>query len=111
MRNIIVGRYGPNEGSIELEPDPHLKAAADFEAVCSTAALVETRDGVVYADGVRVGTVRRRWAGWLEPEDKTWIAFIREEDGVPVFYLNRDPETGAVLDHLGGPRTVDDTPV
>ncbi len=36
------------------------------------------------------------WAGYLEPEDKSWIAFIAL-DGKPTFYLNRDPATGAVL--------------
>jgi hypothetical protein len=36
------------------------------------------------------------WQGWIEPEDKSWIAFI-DMDGRPVFYLNRDPETGAIL--------------
>lgn len=36
------------------------------------------------------------WAGWLEPEDRSWIAFIGL-DGRPVFYLNRDPESGAIL--------------
>jgi len=36
------------------------------------------------------------YQGWLEPEDKSWIAFVAS-DGKPVFFLNRDPETGAVL--------------
>lgn len=44
-----------------------------------------------YSDPVAVGG----WQGWIEPEDKTWIAFIAM-DGRPVFYLNRDPVTGAV---------------
>ena len=35
------------------------------------------------------------WQGWIEPEDKSWIAFIRE-DGVPIVFLNRDPQTGAI---------------
>lgn len=35
------------------------------------------------------------WQGWIEPQDKSWIAFI-DCDGRPVFFLNRDPETGAV---------------
>jgi len=37
------------------------------------------------------------WQGWLEPSDKTWIAFI-DLSGRPIFYLNRDPMTGAVLE-------------
>jgi hypothetical protein len=36
------------------------------------------------------------WAGWLEPEDRSWIAFIGM-DGRPLFFLNRDPVTGAIL--------------
>lgn len=36
------------------------------------------------------------WAGWIEPEDKSWIAFI-DTNGAPKFYLHRDPVTGAVL--------------
>jgi hypothetical protein len=35
------------------------------------------------------------WQGYLEPDDRSWIAFIAL-DGKPVFFLNRDPETGAV---------------
>ena len=36
------------------------------------------------------------WAGYLEPADRAWIAFIGL-DGKPTFFLNRDPATGAVL--------------
>lgn len=36
------------------------------------------------------------WAGWMEPEGRDWIAFIGT-DGRPVFFLNRDPITGAIL--------------
>ena len=36
------------------------------------------------------------WAGYIEPEDKSWIAFIGL-DGKPVFFLHRDPGTGAIL--------------
>lgn len=36
------------------------------------------------------------WAGFLEPADKLWIAFI-DLDGRPTFFLNRDPESGCVL--------------
>ena len=35
------------------------------------------------------------WAGYIEPGDKSWIAFV-DLDGHPVFFLDRDPETGAV---------------
>lgn len=38
-----------------------------------------------------------RWMGWIEPEDLSWIAFI-DADGRPVFFLDRNPETGGVLD-------------
>lgn len=37
------------------------------------------------------------WQGWIEPEDKSWIMFI-DSDGKPWVFLNRDPETGAILD-------------
>ena len=36
------------------------------------------------------------WAGWIEPSDKTWIAFI-DLEGRPRFYLNRDPADGRCL--------------
>jgi hypothetical protein len=45
-----------------------------------------------YPDPQEVGG----WQGCLEPEDKSWIAFI-DKDNRPVFFLNRDPATGAVL--------------
>ena len=35
------------------------------------------------------------WAGWIEPEDLSWIAFI-DLKGEVTFFLDRDPETGAV---------------
>lgn len=38
-----------------------------------------------------------RYVGWLEPEDLGWILFVRDDHTVEL-YLNRDPETGAVLD-------------
>ena len=40
--------------------------------------------------------LRHLWQGWIEPEDRSWIAFIRN-DGIPIFFLNRDPKSGAVL--------------
>lgn len=43
-----------------------------------------------YPDPKSVG-----WAGYLEPEDRSWIAFVGL-DGRPVFFLNRD-STGACL--------------
>lgn len=36
------------------------------------------------------------WLGWIEPKDKSWIAFI-DLDNNPKVYLSRDPKTGAVL--------------
>lgn len=35
------------------------------------------------------------WQGYIEPDDRTWIAFVRS-DGQPVVFLDRDPATGAV---------------
>jgi len=43
-----------------------------------------------YANPKAVG-----WAGWIEPEDKSWIAFI-DLNGTPTFFLERDAVTGAV---------------
>ena len=37
------------------------------------------------------------WAGWIEPEDLSWIMFVHVDGSVRV-YLNRDPTTGAVID-------------
>lgn len=46
---------------------------------------------------VRYGSPKETgWAGYIEPEDQTWIAFI-DLEGRPKFYLHREPETGAVL--------------
>jgi len=36
------------------------------------------------------------WQGWIEPEDLSWIMFIGA-DGSPCVFLNRDPQTGAVV--------------
>lgn len=36
------------------------------------------------------------WEGWIEPEDRSWIVYV-DSDGSPVVYLNRDPDTGAIL--------------
>ena len=36
------------------------------------------------------------WAGWIEPEDRSWIIFIGL-DGSPSFFPTRDT-TGAVVE-------------
>lgn len=36
------------------------------------------------------------YKGWIEPDDRTWIMFIRE-NGVPEAYLDRDSVAGAVI--------------
>ena len=36
------------------------------------------------------------WAGYIEPEDRSWIIFVHS-DGQVRAYLSRDPTTGAVL--------------
>ena len=36
------------------------------------------------------------WAGYIEPEDGSWIAFIGL-DGKPRVFLHRDAESGAIL--------------
>ncbi len=43
-----------------------------------------------YTDSASVG-----YQGWIEPDDRSWIMFIRE-DGSPQVFLDRDPDTGAV---------------
>jgi hypothetical protein len=35
------------------------------------------------------------WAGWIEPGDRSWIAFI-DIDGKPLFFLNRDQDGGVL---------------
>jgi hypothetical protein len=37
------------------------------------------------------------WAGWIEPDDKSWIAFI-DIEGRAKFYLERDPVTGGIIE-------------
>lgn len=41
-------------------------------------------------------TTRQHWQGWIEPEDRSWIMFIRA-DGAPIVYLDRDPD-GAIIE-------------
>ena len=36
------------------------------------------------------------YQGWIEPEDLSWIMYVRL-DGSPQVFLNRDPITGAVI--------------
>lgn len=45
--------------------------------------------------GPDVGFPSDNWQGVIEPDDKSWIAFIAT-DGSPTFFLDRDPTTGAV---------------
>lgn len=35
------------------------------------------------------------YAGWIEPDDRSWILFVTDDHSVEM-YLDRDPETGAV---------------
>jgi hypothetical protein len=44
-----------------------------------------------YANPAEIG-----YAGWIEPRDKSWIAFV-DLAGKPTFFLNRDPVTGGIL--------------
>jgi hypothetical protein len=65
MGNITVGRYTET---------PELRALAQEHG----AALVSDH-----------------WQGWIEPDDKSWIAFI-DVAGKPTFYLNRDGDGGVI---------------
>lgn len=40
-------------------------------------------------------SVTADWQGWIEPDDLSWIAFVKA-DGTPVVFLDRDPVSGAV---------------
>lgn len=35
------------------------------------------------------------YEGWIEPEDRSWILYVRDDHSVEVF-LNRDTSTGAI---------------
>jgi hypothetical protein len=39
---------------------------------------------------------REFWQGWIEPDDKSWIMFVKA-DGSPVVFLERNPDSGAVI--------------
>ena len=40
-------------------------------------------------------SVTEHWQGWIEPDDLSWIAFVKA-DGAPIVFLDRDSVTGAV---------------
>lgn len=42
------------------------------------------------------GRTSHGYAGWIEPEDNSWIMFVGVDGHVEMF-LDRDPETGAVV--------------
>lgn len=59
----------------------------------------DSREEVSAMQNIKVGRYESTdsgYLGWIEPEDREWIAFVRA-DHVPGVYLDRDPETGAVL--------------
>lgn len=35
------------------------------------------------------------YQGWIEPDDRTWIAFVATS-GAPIFFLDRDPDGGVL---------------
>jgi hypothetical protein len=37
------------------------------------------------------------YEGWIEPEDRKWIMYVRSDHSVEVF-LHRDEDTGAILE-------------
>lgn len=50
-------------------------------------------------DGIRIEEYQNPdcvgFLGWIEPDDKSWILFVRN-DGQPLFFGKRNP-TGAVI--------------
>ena len=50
----------------------------------------------------RYAAASHGFAGWMEPADRSWIAFI-DVDGRPRFFLDRDP-SGAVVEPLAAPQ-------
>ena len=70
MQNIIIGRYADRMDSDGQRGNP--LAVARAETPCQD------------------------YLGWVEPEDRSWIVFVRD-DHAPEVYLDRDPATGAVL--------------
>lgn len=42
------------------------------------------------------GSIKQNWKGWIQDEEKTWIAFI-DMDGVPHFFLDRCKDCGGIL--------------
>jgi hypothetical protein len=59
---------------------------------------------------IRVGryddpAIRKDYQGWVEPEDMSWIMYVRA-DGTPQVFLERDPDTGAIIES----RNADGTP-
>lgn len=49
---------------------------------------------------IKVGRYERPdstgYLGWIEPDDQSWIMYVKDDHTVEVF-LDRDPETGAIL--------------
>jgi hypothetical protein len=75
------------------------RAAPCGESCTDSAHTIDAREEVSAMQNIKVGRYENTEAGylgWIEPEDATWIAFVRD-DHVPEVYLDRDPETGAVL--------------
>lgn len=97
--NIKVGRYGKNEGTV-VPFEGYRVTAENGEQFLSEEVWVggvEFRDdGTIWHGDKQVGEVRRHWQGWIEDEDRTWIAFI-DMQGQPVFFLNRCRSCGGVL--------------
>jgi hypothetical protein len=92
MQNIRVTRYSRESGYLSLFPVTE-DAVDIIESVASFGPPNEK--GEYWVDGRLIAKLDRYWQGTIEPEDRSWIAYIRH-DGVPIVYLDRDPETGAI---------------
>jgi len=71
------------------------------EMVCVRRMSANRFNGGTIMGNIKVGRYDNPsavgWSGWIEDEERTWIAFIGL-DGRPVFFLHRDPSTGGVID-------------
>jgi hypothetical protein len=84
--HVATNGFFPVAASAAVRPSEDVTSPAG-EEVSSLQNIIVGRYG--REDGAD-------YAGWIEPEDRSWIVFVKEDHTVEVF-LDRDPVTGAVL--------------